>query len=410
MTEIQQGNVRPKKVTIKLNSAFSPHLPHGESLRYASPTGLPPITDAEREQCRGSIQGKPIKKEGLKPYFSGRVFVNPERGISEQLIHQLPVQPLITIPSEKFKTALQIHVNEGTGKPIQKKTLGLDILPNISEHWYATRGHHFQLEGEDFDYSESSNPFFKSAFRDFDPESSPRSVAGSYGFSPMFDSLEKRLEQISFYNALKVLVKQKNNDIKVELDSTAPYILKLHQLMDNDYLTDKVKHGLVLESASFDDNHIQNLERIFGKSDKDASFENNKNARSINIGMLFVVKSLSKGWEFYHCKDGDDLKILAKELKDRYQEEQVSVNLITNISAVKRKSDDGKTRYDLNLYPRQYHKQYPKKSDAKGINIAEFIRAVEEKPGSNTTKTFFNEDASPLTQPGCVLTPAAKAS
>ncbi len=389
-----------KKVTIQLNSAFSPYLHHGESLRYASPTGLPPRTDKDYGKCVGATQGKPIKKGGIKTYFRGRAFVNPERKISEQLIHQSPAQPLITIPPEKFVDAVKIQVYKGKGK-LRTEILGLSILPNTSKFWYNGyhKDHGFQRQGEYIDYSQK-DPFLKSAFRDFVPEPSPGSVAARYGFSPIFTSLEQRLELISFYNALQVLVKQQNNDIGVELDSRSPYILRSHGLIEKDHLTGELEHGLALKLPTLpSDNHVQNLEKIFGISKKDPSFENNPDARSIDIGMLFVVKSLSKGWEFYHCKNGDDFKTLANKLKSRYNEEKVSVKLITAIGVVKRNSGDNKkAQYDLNLSPRMYYQQYPdpEKSNDLGVDMAEFIKAVEEKPEINTTRIFFNEDASPL--------------
>ncbi len=272
-------------------------------------------------------------------------------------LHQASTYRLFTISPESFKNALRLHVDR-MGKLLQKR-IGLSILPNAE-------GHHNLKSKSLVLKNEVQEDFIKNIWH--------INAEGIQGreFRKIMRNSKENFEELSLYNALGALIKKQTPKVITNLSASC-------------YPMD-TSGGLTIGSLDPNSSIEEFLESMFGPSQLVYSGDKeNPTVKKIDLGMLFVIKSKSKGWEFYHCNK-NDFQNFSSELKDRYKsDEEVSIKLITYIDAVQEKNGS-KVALQLDTKNQFRSNEYQ--------SLEEFITAVQNIPAANTQIFFESKPAS----------------
>lgn len=280
----------------------------------------------------GSV-GERTEIDSGKLLHTVRSFVNPPKLAKEGAVRfnrlaelsQPSSHRLFTVSPDSLKNALRFSSNAAAGE----KMYGYES-PNgeVSEGTAKTK----RLELSTFPNDQESDHSF---VEDDEIAGLPQTLPGStvsnflhaqsknFKFSNdrttystrLIYSFTNKIERISFYNALGLLIEKLQPDLKPELfmDLVQP-------------TRDSETEGLLLKFGS-----NQALR---------------EGLASINLGILFVIKSKTNGWEFYQCKP-EEFNQLAGELKNRYGTERLSIRLINSVAAVLDKENDKQARLRL---------------------------------------------------------------
>ncbi len=297
-------------------------------------------------------------------------------------LHQTSDDSLLyTLSPEVFQKALTISVREGDN-PSESKTVPFPIRANETPENTGVIDRYDPLM-----YKTSLYPV----------SNSTRS-----NFMTIYE-LGERIKKLPLYSAVgKLIENQAGANIKVDLTSNNPFLA-----CRQGFGWSKEGHKLLLTTANKHETISDFLESIFNKTSQAYPTKDNPLQHTIDLDtMIFAVKSESKGWEFYHCKSGDDFNILADKLRQRYQQEHVSIELVTSIHAEKEDfSDNSQPQYGLDrLFTTdgKDDKRPPHK------NIEEFITAVQTNQARHNVTIYFNKDGSSVKH-YITLVPAASA-